>query len=106
MIAKIAMMGWQIKDRQASIRSSKASILGHIKEQMAPLQSWFPYHTKDMVFIGKWIDYIVFDGMSEGRLKKIVFVEIKSWGSTQNRNEKQVENVIDAKLVRYEIIRL
>jgi predicted Holliday junction resolvase-like endonuclease len=31
------MMGGQIKDRQASIKSSKASILGHVKEQLAPI---------------------------------------------------------------------
>jgi predicted Holliday junction resolvase-like endonuclease len=73
---------------------------------LAPISPWFPYHTKDMIFIGKWVDYLVFDGLSEGRLKKIIFLEIKSWWATQNRNEKQVENAVDAKIVGYEIIRL
>jgi len=38
----------------------------------------FPYHYKDLVFLGKGIDYLVFDGLSEGNLKEIVFLEIKS----------------------------
>jgi predicted Holliday junction resolvase-like endonuclease len=106
LLSRIFSMWSQVKDRQSSIRQSKASILGHVKEQLAPISPWFPYHIKDMVFIGKGFDYLVLDGLSEGKLNQIVFLEIKSWSSTQNRNEKQIENVIDAKVVKYEIIRL
>lgn len=106
LIAKIFSIWSQIKDRQTSIKSSKASILGHVKEQMAPLSPWFPYHTKDMVFIGKGFDYMVLDGLSTGMLKQIIFLEIKSWNWVQNRNEKQIQNVVDAGIVKYQIIRL
>ncbi len=103
---RITAMKSVAKDRQSSIRQSKASILGHVKEQLAPLNAHFPYHIKDLVFIGKGFDYLVLDGLSEGRLKQIVFVEIKSGASMQNRNEKQIQNVVDAKVIKYEIIRL
>ena len=103
---RISTMKSVAKDRQSSIRQSKATILGHVKEQLAPLNASFPYHIKDLVFIGKGFDYLVLDGLSEGRLKQIVFVEIKSWASMQNRNEKQIQNVVDAKIIKYEIIRL
>lgn len=99
-------MSTQQKDRQASIKWSKAVILGHVKEQMAAIHPEFPYHTKDMVFIGKWFDYLVLDGLSESNLRQIVFVEIKTWSSMLNKNEKQIQTIINNKFIKYEIIRL
>jgi len=61
LLAKILSVKHTIKDRQASIKASKAVILGHAKEQLAPLLPNFPYHVKDMVFIGKGFDYLVLD---------------------------------------------
>ena len=58
-----------------------------------------------MTFIGKGIDYIIFDGLSSGNLKEIVFLEVKSGSSTQNNNEKMIEDIIKKGKVRYEILR-
>lgn len=60
---------------------------------------------RDMTFVGKGIDYIIFDGLSSGNLKEIVFLEIKSGSSTQNNNEKMIEDIIRKGKVRYEILR-
>jgi len=60
---------------------------------------------RDMTFVGKGIDYIVFDGLSSGNLKEIVFLEVKSGSSTQNNNEKMIEDIIKKGKVRYEILR-
>jgi predicted Holliday junction resolvase-like endonuclease len=60
---------------------------------------------RDMTFVGKGIDYIIFDGLSSGNLKEIVFLEIKSGSSTQNNNEKMIEDIIKKGKVRYEIMR-
>ena len=106
LLAKVFSMKHTLKDRQASIKGSKAVILGHVKEQMAAIHPGFPYHTKDMVFIGKGFDYLVLDGLSEGNLRQIVFVEIKSWSSMLNKNEKQIQTIINNKFIKYEIIRL
>jgi predicted Holliday junction resolvase-like endonuclease len=38
----------------------------------------FPYDCKDLVFIGKGIDYLVFDGLARGELEQIILLEIKS----------------------------
>jgi len=73
---------------------------------MAPLHPGFPYHSKDMVFVGKGFDYLVLDGLSEGNLRQVIFLEIKSGGSMQNRNEKQIETIINTKLVKYQLLRL
>ncbi len=58
-----------------------------------------------MTFIGKGIDYIIFDGLSSGNLKEIIFLEIKSGSSTQNNNEKAIEDIIKKGKVRYEVLR-
>ena len=58
-----------------------------------------------MTFVGKGIDYIIFDGLSSGNLKEIVFLEIKSGSSTQNNNEKMIEDIIKKGKVRYEVMR-
>lgn len=60
---------------------------------------------RDMTFVGKGIDYIIFDGLSSGNLKEIIFLEIKSGSSTQNNNEKSIEDIIKKGKVRYEILR-
>jgi len=58
-----------------------------------------------MVFIGKGIDYLIFDGLSEGQLREIIFLELKTGKSKQNLNEKMIENCIRQERVRYEIER-
>jgi predicted Holliday junction resolvase-like endonuclease len=93
-------------ERRDAIKQSKAVSLGHISEQLAPVMPNFPYQIKDMVFIGKGFDYLVLDWLSEGSLRKIVFLEIKSGRSMQNANERRIQQVINTKLVSYEIMRL
>ncbi len=93
-------------ERRDAIKQSKAVSLGHISEQLAPVMPNFPYHIKDMVFIGKGFDYLVLDWLSEWNLRKIVFLEVKSGRSMQNANERKIQQVINTKLVNYEIMRL
>lgn len=47
-----------------------------------------------MVFIGKGCDYIIFDGLSQGKLREIVFLELKSGNAVLNANEKAVRSII------------
>ena len=54
----------------------------------------------------KWIDYLVFDWLASGNLKKIVLLEIKSWQSLLNRNESMVKNTVWQWLVSYEVFRV
>jgi predicted Holliday junction resolvase-like endonuclease len=89
------------KERNNSIKQSKSVILGGVYEKILPFLPKFPYKPKDMVFVGKGTDYIIFDWLSEGRLKKIIFMEVKSWRSQLNKNEKQIRNIILNKKVDY-----
>ena len=94
---------WQ---RKNAIERSKHVIMWQVNEKIAPILPGFPYNYKDLVFIGKWIDYIVFDWLSTGYLKQIVFLEIKSGNSNLNRNESMIQDCLSRKKVHYDILRI
>lgn len=92
--------------REHSRRTSRAVNTGLEAEQLAPWIEGFPYAPKDARFFGKPADFVVFDGLSEGSLREIVFVEIKTGRPDLNTNERQVRKAIEEGRVRYEIVRL
>lgn len=81
-------------ERKDAIKRSGAVILGTVYEKVLPFLPDFPYAPKDMVFIGKGFDYLVLDGLSEGKLRKIVFLEVKSGTSRLNANEKMISAIV------------
>ena len=91
------------KERKQSVKKSRSVILWETFETIAPFMKNIPYHSKDMNFIWKWVDYIVFDKLSAWKLKEIVFLEIKTWKSQLNSNERQIRNIIESWKVRYEV---
>ena len=91
--------------RKQAVQQSRNVVLGHVNEKIAPLLPNFPYYYKDLMFLGKGVDYIVFDGLSAGNLKKIVFLEIKSGVSGLNRNEQMIKQCLEKKSVSYEVRR-
>jgi predicted Holliday junction resolvase-like endonuclease len=66
-----------------------------------PFLSNFSYSPKDMVFVGKWFDYLVLDWLNEWDLREIIFMEIKYWSSTLNKNEKMIRQIVGSKKVKY-----
>jgi len=94
------------KNRKDAVNKSRSIILWESYEKLVPISQAIPYFSKDMNFLWKWIDYIVFDGLSDGELKKIVFLEVKTWKSRLNKNEKQIQQAIKNGKISYEIIRL
>lgn len=106
LLMKLFFLGKEKEIRQRSVRQSRSSILGEVSEKMLPLLPDFPYHTKDLVFLGKGVDYLVFDGLSRGELREIIFLEIKSGKSQLNKNERMIRDVLGSKKVRYELMRI
>ncbi len=92
--------------KNLAVKWSRGSIMGELYEKVLPALPWFPYAPKDMVFVGKWVDYIIFDGLSEGNLKKIIFLELKWGSSTLNKNERMIRNVLQEKRVQYSEYRI
>lgn len=91
-----------LKDERAlSIKKSKSVILWEVYEKVLPFLPNFPYQPRDMTFVGKGVDYIVFDGLNEWNLKKIIFLEVKSGSSKLNWNERMIRDVILQNKVEY-----
>ncbi|WP_206205197.1 Holliday junction resolvase-like protein [Thermococcus sp. GR6] len=82
------------KIRQDAVSKSRAAIMGQVAEHFIPYLPGFRYNPKDAKFLGKPVDFIVFDGMSGGNLRKIVFIEVKTERySKLSKIEKQVKKL-------------
>ena len=92
--------------QQTTVRQSRSSILWEVSEKLSPLLPNFPYHKKDLIFVGKGIDYIVFDWLSSWRLREIIFLEIKTNTSQLNKNEQQIRSYLANFPVKYEILKI
>lgn len=94
------------KQRAEAIKQSKAVNRGLVAEQLAPHMVGFPYSPKDCHWVGCPIDYLVFDGLDAGDLKRIVLLEVKTGKSQPNAREKQVRAAVEEARVQYDIFRL
>jgi predicted Holliday junction resolvase-like endonuclease len=93
------------KIRQDAIKKSEAVIRGKVTEHLIPYFPDFDYNPKDARFLGTPVDFIIFDGLSEGEMNKVVFVEVKSGKSgALSPREKLVRDCIGRGKVSYEII--
>lgn len=106
MILKTRFLESEKHIRENAIRGSKSAITGEIYEKILPSLPNFPYAPRDMVFVGKGVDYIIFDGLSDGELREVIFLELKSGKSRLNANEKNIKKTIDAKKVRFAEMRI
>jgi predicted Holliday junction resolvase-like endonuclease len=84
---------------------SEAVIRGKVTEHLIPYFPDFEYNPKDARFLGTPVDFIIFDGLSEGEMNRVVFEEVKSvkTGALSQR-EKLVEECISRGKVSYKII--
>jgi predicted Holliday junction resolvase-like endonuclease len=89
-------------DTKRTLEGSRATIKGKVAENVTPLlpdfQEQFPsLNIADARFIGEPIDYLFFEGMSEGKINKIFFLEVKSSKRPRfNEHESSLRAVIDA----------
>ncbi len=93
------------KIRADSVQRSRATISGQVHEQLLPYLPDFPFDPKDVRFLGAPVDLIVFDGLSAGKLERIVFVEVKTGSSALTGRERQVRDMVLARGVSWEEIR-
>lgn len=91
-----------IKDeRKKSVKKSKSVIMWELYEKILPFLPDFKFKPRDMVFVWKWVDYIIFDWLDEWNLKQIIFLELKSWNSNLNKNERMIRNIIKENKINY-----
>lgn len=85
--------------RKETADKSKSIIKGQVAEQFAPYLPEFPFTPSDCHFLGKPVDFIVFNNLNEPEKSSIIFVEVKTGTSKLNQNEKNLKIAIESKRV-------
>ncbi len=97
---------WESEIRKEAIKQSRSVIEGRVSEQLAPFLPDFSYSPSDARFLGSPIDLIVFDGLSNGEAREIVFVEVKKGSAYLTEREREVRDLVEEKRVRWELYRI
>jgi len=116
---ELEMLELQKRTRKDTAGRSRSTLKGQIVEQLAPLLEDFnkKYELSDARFIGKPVDYIIFQNLTklndeiinkipdENRSELcVVFAEIKTGGSNLTIAEKKIRDAIEAKRVKWDQI--
>lgn len=82
-------------------RSGRTRV-GTTVEQMVPFVKELPFDPSDMrILSGGPVDYVVFDGLCDGELKELVFLDVKTGKARMNDAQKQVQRCADLGRVRF-----
>jgi predicted Holliday junction resolvase-like endonuclease len=92
--------------RRDAVSQSKAVTRGQIYEQFATYFPGFEFNPKDAQFLGKPVDFVVFDGLDEGTVRRVVFIEVKTGNAKLNTRERCVRDAVRAGAVEWREIRL
>jgi len=97
--------GYTRNTRKSAVLQSRAVTRGQMYEQLVPYLPEFEFNPKDAQFLGRPVDFVVFDGLDEGDLRRIVFVEVKTGGSKLTTRERLVRDAIRGGRVEWRQIR-
>lgn len=92
--------------RKPAVEKSRAVILGRVTEHVVPFFPGFHHNPKDARFIGTPVDFIVFDGLDDGEVRSIPFVEVKTGSSSLKARERHIRNAVKQRLGEWEEIRI
>ncbi len=92
--------------RRDAVMRSRSVLYGQFSEQLAPYLPDFKFNPNDCKFLGKPIDFIVFNEESTGKISEVIFVEVKSGNSKLSPREKNLKEVIKKGNVKWEEYRV
>jgi predicted Holliday junction resolvase-like endonuclease len=91
--------------RADAIKKSAAVVRGKVAEHLVPFDAAFGFNPRDCRFLGSPVDLIVFEGLTEGDVERVVFIEVKSGKYARlSQREKQVRDAIENGEVDYEVL--
>ena len=110
LVAWVYVLAWKARYsaliREDAVQRSQAVTAGKVQEQLIPYLPEFHYNPKDVRFLGTPVDLVVFDGLAEGEVRRIVFLEVKTGASTLTTRERQVRDVVEARAVVWAELRV
>jgi predicted Holliday junction resolvase-like endonuclease len=92
--------------RKEAIEKSRAVTLGKVTEHVLPFLPGFQHNPKDARFIGTPVDFIIFDGLDEGEVRQITFVEVKTGSSSLTKRERQIREAVKQQQIAWEELRI
>ncbi|PYO93834.1 MAG: Holliday junction resolvase [Gemmatimonadetes bacterium] len=109
-IASLYFVIWRLrysaKIRENAVQRSLAVTAGKVHEQLVPYLPEFGFNPKDARFLGSPVDLVVFDGLADGQVRRVVFLEVKTGGAPLTARERQVRQIIEAREVAWAELRL
>src|ERR1043166_166715 len=108
--AQVKLDEWKVSS-EADIRKdarqrSQSVIVGKVTEHIIPYLPDFSYNPKDARFVGSPVDFIVFDGLDAGSVRQVVFVEVKTGGSSLTPRERQVRDAVREQRAAWKELRI
>src|SRR5215208_7571025 len=101
---------WKVRYTAAvrgdAVQRSQAVTAGKVHEQLLPYLPDFPFNPKDVRFLGSPTDLVVFDGLADGHVTRVVFLEVKTGGAGLTARERSVRDAIQAREVEWLEVRV
>ena len=96
--AQAEQVRWRA-EQEAAIRADAGArsvgvLRGRAAEQLVPFLPGFPWDPRDARFLGSPVDLVIFDGLSEGAVREIVFVEVKTGSSSLSGRERALRDAV------------
>jgi predicted Holliday junction resolvase-like endonuclease len=103
--AAVSLEQWKVEHsqsiRQDAIQKSQAVTLGKVTEHFVPYLPDFTYNPKDARFLGSPVDFVVFDGLNDGEVKGVVFIEVKTGKSALSSRERRIREAVQSGKVQW-----
>ena len=102
--------GWdKLKKAKGRIEISEVSAAaggkGKMVEGLIPVMKGFGYEMEDCRFLANPIDYIIFEGMSQGSVDHITFMDIKAGQSADlDTHQRKIRDAINNNNVKFEVL--
>lgn len=104
----------EIKDAQKRSSTSQRSILkGQMAEKFVPFMQGFDYNPEDCEFLGKPVDYVIFNNLSkceDGEVGieevSIVLLEVKTGSAKLNKRQEILKKVIKKGQIHFSTVRV
>jgi predicted Holliday junction resolvase-like endonuclease len=109
--ASVALERWKSESetfiRSDAIGRSQSVIVGKVTEHLVPYLPDFRFNPKDARFVGSPVDLMVFDGLDEGELRNIFFIEVKTGASSSlSSRQRQIRDAVQAGRVKWIELRI
>lgn len=110
LVGLVAFFVWRARHagaiRADAVARSLAVTVGKVSEQLVPYLPGFGYNPKDARFLGSPVDFVVFDGLDAGALRRVIFLEVKTGAAALSTRERQVRDAIESGRVAWDELRV